>query len=72
MAPWLFPYELARTIMEKSAMYSGVLAGLEQVNLSAHTRRHVESQARFAAMIVDMIVGKAPAQAAAKDASITH
>jgi hypothetical protein len=72
MAPWLFHYEFGEAIMEKKAMYSGVMAGLEQVNLSARTRTHVESQVRFAAMIVEMIIGKAPAQGAAKDASITH
>jgi hypothetical protein len=57
--------------MEKNAMHSGMLAGLEQVNLSARARRHVEGQVRFAAMIVDMIIGK-PAQTTAKDASATH
>ena len=57
--------------MEKNAMNSGALAGLEQVILSARARTQVERQVRFAAMIVDMIIGKAAAQSA-KDASSTH
>jgi hypothetical protein len=58
--------------MDKKAMNSGALAGLEQVILSARARTRVEREARFAAMIVDMIIGKPAAQTAAKSASTTH
>ena len=58
--------------MEKNAMNTGALQGLEHVNLSARARRNVERQVRFAAMIVDMVIGKACAKSAAKDASAAH
>ena len=58
--------------MEKNVMNTGVLAGLEQVNLSARARTQVERQVRVAAMIVGMIIGKAPAHGAAKQVASTH
>ena len=58
--------------MENNAMNAGVLAALEQVNLSARARTQVERQVRFASMIVDMIIGKSAAQGAGKKSSSTH
>ena len=58
--------------MEKNGTRTGTLAGLEQVNLNARTRRHVERQIAFAAMIVDMMIGKAPAKSASQNASVSR
>lgn len=57
--------------MNKNAMNSGSLAGLEHVNLTARARRQVERQISFAAMIVDMVI-KAPAKRGAQSASVSH
>jgi hypothetical protein len=57
--------------MEKR-MNAGGLAGLEQVNLSARARRQVEHQISFAAMIVDMVIGKASPKSASNNASVSH
>lgn len=48
--------------MEQNRTNAGALAGLEQIHMSTRARTHVERQIRFAAMIVDMVIGKTPAQ----------
>lgn len=58
--------------MEKNGTRTGALAGLEQVNLSARTRRHVERQIAFAAMIVDAVIGKAPSKSASQNAGVSR
>ena len=58
--------------MEKNAMNTGALTGLEQVHLTARARKQVERQVRFAAMIVDMVIGKAASKSTAKKASAAH
>jgi hypothetical protein len=55
----------------KKRMNAGGLAGLEQVNLSARARRHVEHQISFAAMIVELVIGKAPAKSPSNDARVS-
>ena len=58
--------------MEQTRTNAGALAGLEQIHMSARARSHVERQMRFAAMIVDMVIGRSSAKDTAQDASIAR
>jgi hypothetical protein len=57
--------------MEKNGLYTGMLTGLEEVNLNARARKQAEGQMSRAAAILSMLMGK-PHRSGANKAEREH
>ncbi|HEV7801720.1 MAG TPA: hypothetical protein VGP15_11645 [Burkholderiales bacterium] len=58
--------------MEKIGLYDAMLSGLNDVHLSVRARKQAECYMRRAAAIIELLVGKSPAECARAHAVATE